>query len=96
MVFAFLSLGNSVFKQVDRIHFENQYKRCITVIGSDIRTEKGFLQLRLLNVVKTYSLSDELFITLFSLSRSFSLPHSFKSLNIYITTGPFVLIRYSS
>lgn len=75
---------------MDRIHFENPYKKRITVIGNDIRTESGFSEKRLLNVVKVVSLSIEDAETLLGIRHYSKLSQSIKTFRVFVISCPFV------
>ena len=86
------SVDTHLMKQLDSIHYENEKKQGITLIGTEIHTEYGFSPRKELMVVKSYNLSIGDAKTLLSLSR-YSVDTRVHSIPIFIVSSPFV---YSS
>lgn len=77
---------------MDSIHFENPYKKRITVIGNDIRTESGFSEKRLLNVMKVITFSIEDAETLLGIHHHSRLPQTIKTFRVFVISCPLVLL----
>ena len=76
-------------KQLDSIHFENEKKQGITLIGTEIHTEYGFSPRKGLMVVKSFNLSIDDAKALLSLSR-YSVDTPIRSIPVFIVSSPFV------
>ena len=76
-------------KQLDSIHFENEKKQGITLIGTEIHTEYGFSPRKGLMIVKSFNLSIDDAKALLSLSR-YSVDTPILSIPVFIVSSPFV------
>ena len=76
-------------KQLDSIHFENETKQGITLIGTEIHTEYGFSPRKGLAVVKSFNLSIDDAKALLLLS-SYSMDTPILSIPVFIVSSPFV------
>ena len=76
-------------KQLDSIHFENEKKQGITLIGAEIHTEYGFSPRKGLVVVKSFNLSIDDAKALLALSR-YSVDTPIRSIPVFIVSSPFV------
>ena len=76
-------------KQLDSIHFENETKQGITLIGTEIHTEYGFSPRKWLAVVKSFNLSIDDAKALLLLS-SYSMDTPILSIPVFIVSSPFV------
>lgn len=81
---------NHIATQVDDYQYQTLSRKTISIIGTEIRTEKGFSEMRLLSYSKCYQLSYKLSCEVFDLSVPVDSGINDYELTVFIVNAPFV------
>ena len=85
-----LLLVNHIATRIDDFQYLTLSKKTISLIGTEIRTEKGFSEMRLLSYSKCYQLSYKLSCEVFDLSVPLDSGTNDYELTVFIVNAPFV------